>query len=152
VAVDSSLESIEQALTRIVRTGHLPRLHERLRAASGVDLDRTAYPVLGRLGEAGPLRLTDLAALIGLDVSTVSRHVADLSAKGLVERRPDPDDGRAGVLSLTRAGRGALGRIREVRRTLLLEVFADWTAVDRRELARLLSRFSEGLSKTVEAR
>jgi len=146
------IEEIEHALTRIVRMAHLPRLHERLAAASGVDLERTAYPILARVGDEGVIRLTDLSAAMGLDTSTVSRQVQHLTAKGLVERTPDPDDGRASVLSLTRAGRDALARIRAVRRDLLDSVFEGWTQKDQRDLARLLGRLTSAFAGQVEER
>ena len=149
---DTPLQDVEQALTRIVRIANLPRLHDRLAAASGVAIDRTVYPVLARVGDEGALRLTDLAAALGLDTSTVSRHVQYLATKGLVERQPDPDDRRAGVLRLTRAGHAALARIRSVRRDMLESLFEGWTQKDQRELGRLLSRFAEALAGQVEER
>jgi len=149
---EAPLQDVELALTRIVRIANLPRLHDRLALASGVALDRTVYPVLARVGDEGAIRLTDLAAALGLDTSTVSRHVQDLATKGLVERRPDPDDRRASVLSLTRPGHAALARIRTVRRDMLENLFVGWSPKDRRDLGRLLSRFSEALARQVDER
>ena len=149
---EAPLQEVEQALTRIVRIANLPRLHDRLAAASGVPIDRTVYPVLARVGDEGAIRLTDLAAALGLDTSTVSRHVQDLATKGLVERQPDPGDRRAGVLRLTRAGQAALARIRTVRRQLLENLFEGWSPKDRRELGRLLSRFATALAGQVDER
>src|SRR5439155_9305670 len=126
----SALADIEHALTRVVRIASLPRLHDRLAAAAGVQLDRTSYPVLGRLGEEGPLRLTELASILRLDASTVSRQVHDLAERGMVARHRDPDDGRAGLLSVTEEGRATVERLRSVRRDLLDQIFTDWSHKD----------------------
>ena len=51
------------------------------------------------------MRVTDLAAAANLDVSTVSRHVAQLERTGLIARTPDPDDRRAQLVGITDDGR-----------------------------------------------
>ena len=73
------------------------------------------------------MRVTDLAGCANLDISTVSRHVAQLQRTGLIERTPDPDDRRA------QRGRAHPGRCRtscaaptKARRSLLRQGLADW--------------------------
>jgi len=90
--------------------------------------------------------MSELATRQGLDISTVSRRVAQLETAGLVERSADPADGRAAVMSLTPAGREVVASISELRRELLEAVVADWSEDDRREFARLLARFAEDMS------
>jgi DNA-binding MarR family transcriptional regulator len=148
---DSSLEDIERELTRLVRALFVPRVHERLSERAGVSLERSAYGVLGRLSEAGALRTSELAGILSVDVSTVSRQVQDLESRGLLTRRPDPADGRATVLSLTAAGERVLGKIRTARREMMRAILSDWPADDRAELARLLSRFGDALAGYTEA-
>lgn len=64
------------------------------------------YDVLLELS-TGDLRMQDLGARVVLSRSRVSRLVDDLEAAGLVERRPDPVDGRATLACMTPAGRRA---------------------------------------------
>jgi DNA-binding MarR family transcriptional regulator len=61
--------------------------------------------VLHTLARSGPLRLTDLLATEQLKQPALTSLVAKLEQDGLLQRRPDPADGRAMLLSLTRAGR-----------------------------------------------
>ena len=61
-------------------------------------------------GRDRSLRMQDLAARAVLSRTRVSRIVGELEAAGYVERRPDPDDGRASLVALTPAGREALRR------------------------------------------
>src|SRR2546423_450837 len=60
--------------------------------------------LLARLVTDGARRATDLAAEAFLDLSTVSRQVRSLVERGLVERRPDPEDRRGYLLTATDAG------------------------------------------------
>ncbi|WP_335970566.1 MULTISPECIES: MarR family winged helix-turn-helix transcriptional regulator [Streptomycetaceae] len=99
--------------------------------------------LLGRLAEGGPRRATDLAADTLLDLSTVSRQIRSLVERGLVERRPDPEDGRGALLSPTGEGLAAVQRYRAQRDQKLAEALAAWPARDRRELGRLLARFND---------
>ena len=68
------------------------------------------------LGE-GELRLEELAARRGVCQSVVSRQVGELEARGLVVRRRDPADRRAGLIQLTAAGRELLAEAADTRRT-----------------------------------
>src|SRR3954449_6249202 len=61
--------------------------------------------VLHTLSRKGPLRLTDLLATEQLRQPALTSLVAKLEQDGLLQRRPDPSDGRASLLSLTRTGR-----------------------------------------------
>ncbi len=91
------------------------------------------------------VRLSDLAALRGFDTSTMSRRVSHLCDSGLIERHPDPDDGRAHLLSLTNLGRRALAAERARRVQLITRSLGDWAPEDKSELARLLSRLNDSL-------
>ena len=83
-----------------------------------------------------------LAASAGLDPSTVSRAVATLVAGGLVERRADPDDGRASVLVVTERGRAALADARDWYDRLLGRALADWSPTEVEALATALGRLT----------
>lgn len=137
-----ALTHIEQALTTLLGRGNLPRMHERLMQATGMNLERAAYVVVSRLGDVGAMRLSDLAANLGLDISTVSRHVAQLERDGLVDRRPDPTDGRSTILDVTSKGEEALERVRQARRIGLAKLLNDWSADDLGDLAGSLERLA----------
>jgi DNA-binding MarR family transcriptional regulator len=79
-------------------------LESELEAAHGLTL--SSLELLGRLAPAEDrtLGLSALAAQSGLSLSRVSRIVDALEGRGLVERRPSSDDGRAKNAWLTDAG------------------------------------------------
>ncbi|MFI5695773.1 MarR family winged helix-turn-helix transcriptional regulator [Kribbella sp. NPDC051586] len=65
----------------------------------------SALSVLHTLHRDGPLRLTELLPTEQLKQPALTSLVSNLEQEGLVERRPDPTDGRASLISLTGAGR-----------------------------------------------
>jgi len=114
----------------------------RLAGQLHADLDGAAYGLLVLLDDAGPLRASDVVTRLGLDKSTVSRQVASLVALGLVDRVPDPDDGRAQVLSTSAEGHTRLSRLRDARRQRWEADLADWETTDVATLAQLLGRLN----------
>jgi DNA-binding MarR family transcriptional regulator len=66
------------------------------------------YDVLYALSKCrGSLRLSELNRYVLLSQPALSRLVDRLADRGLLDRRPDPADGRGVCLSLTDAGRAA---------------------------------------------
>ena len=151
-ATDRAMTDIEHALTRLIRRGNQPRVHERLAARAGVALDRAGYAALCRLHEAGPLRLSELAARMGVDASTASRQVQQLERTGLVGRVGDPADRRASLLELTAEGDRVLARMRQARRESLAQVLGGWSKADRRTLAVMLTRLVDDLERVTGVR
>lgn len=122
----------------------LQRLRERSLAAlssapNGVE--GAAYVCLFRLVRDGPMRSSELAAVVNSDPSTVSRQVAQLVERGHVERLPDERDGRAFVLAATGSGRAVASEIQQRRSAHIHEVLGDWDQQDRASLVALLERF-----------
>lgn len=138
----TALDRIERALTDLSQ--RIRKLHSR-HAGPHAPLERAAYVVLCRLREEGPLRLTDLAASVDLDPSTLSRQVSAAERAGLVVREPDQHDGRARRLRLTASGEQTLAEARAVRRAVLRAVLASWPPADAQAFADLLERFRDGL-------
>jgi DNA-binding MarR family transcriptional regulator len=142
---DADFDLIEQAIGRILRQSRSPRFADAIRARAGIKLDRASYGVLARLGNLAPVRLTDLANELAVDVSTVSRQVAALEQKALVAREPDPVDGRAVLLELTRKGKAVQSKMQAAWQETIAGVLIDWTAMDISEFAALLDRFASDL-------
>jgi DNA-binding MarR family transcriptional regulator len=106
----------------------------------GDDLEYSALPLLKLLGHQGPMRVSALAQGLGLDASTVSRHVRQLEDRGLLERTGDPDDGRASRVAVTQAGTACLADAFRTRRALLTRAMDDLTTDERETLRLLLHR------------
>jgi DNA-binding MarR family transcriptional regulator len=150
-AFGSSVDQVENALIPLVRYLSSPRTWRQLAAATDVPLDRARYVVLRAVAESEPVRTTALAEQVGVDPSTMSRHVGILEHAGLVQRVADPDDGRAQSLSLTTAGRQVMEKVRAARHDLITDVLGDWDDADRTQLASLLGRLADDFVRTERA-
>lgn len=109
-------------------------------------LGATAYPLLVTLVEIGPHRAGELAEMFALDKGAVSRIVHQLLELGLIERSPDPADGRASILSATDEAHRRFARLAEVRRAAVDERLADWEPETIEDLASGLARFNAAIS------
>lgn len=115
-----------QAWIRLVAVVELlpGALEQQLRRDS--DLSHFEYYVLAMLSEAPErwLRMTTLAARANATLSRLSHVVSRLESRGLVERVPCPQDGRATNAVLTAAGwdtvvAAAPGHVENVRRLVI---------------------------------
>jgi DNA-binding MarR family transcriptional regulator len=119
----------------------------RLKRLAAVDgAEPAAMAVVFLVAEHGPLRLTALAELAGLDASTASRHVRHLEEAGHLQRTVDADDRRATRIAITDGGRALLRAAMEARARRFDAALEGWEAADRETLARLLARFAEDLA------
>ncbi|MDX6240573.1 MAG: hypothetical protein QOG10_5393 [Kribbellaceae bacterium] len=102
--------------------------------------------VLHTLSRKGPLRLTELTGTEQLSQPAITSLVAKLARDGLVDRRPDPRDGRAILLSLTSQGREIVRSRHAERITRLSRLVARLNDEEREALAgsvRALARMIE---------
>lgn len=104
-------------------------------------VDMAGYHVLAHLHFDGPQRATEVAATFHTDPSTISRQVSSLVRSGLVERRADPEDGRASLLAATDDGVRVIESERSRRARVIARVLGDWDPGDRSALVTLLDRF-----------
>jgi DNA-binding MarR family transcriptional regulator len=92
------------------------KLSRRLNAlARGSGLTPSQLSALGVIARQGPMRLSELAEAESMNPTMLSRVVAALDDAGLVRRRADPGDRRAGLLEVTASGRRTHDRLRAER-------------------------------------
>lgn len=92
---------------------------------------------LARLDRCGPTTATALAKLEQISPQSMGATLAALEARHLVERIPDPADGRRVVVSLTESGLEVLRSRRNARTDLLAEALS--SGFSKSELKRLLA-------------
>jgi DNA-binding MarR family transcriptional regulator len=85
-----------------VAIGLLTRRLRQLRTADELTLPETS--ALARLDRGGPTTPSALARVEQISPQSMGATLAALEARGLVERRPDPGDGRRAVISATEPG------------------------------------------------
>ena len=124
-ALEGSVDQVENALIPLVRYLSSPRTWRQIAGATEIPLDRARYVVLRAVAESEPVRTTALAEQVGVDPSTMSRHVTILDQAGYVTRTADPDDGRAQAVALTPAGREVMEKVRTARHDLITDAVGD---------------------------
>ncbi|SRR5690606_32311172 len=82
--------------------------------------------------------VTDVADFLGLGLPTTSKVINELVNRGLVVRRPAPDDRRRVVLKGTRAGRRLLEEAVEPANAAVAEVLAPLDEADRAVVLRAM--------------
>jgi DNA-binding MarR family transcriptional regulator len=129
--------SLTEAATRL-RMG-IVRTARRLRqeaAAEATGLTPTSTAALATIERHGPLTPSELAELERVRRPTVTRTLGCLEREGLVDRTPDPADGRSSLVSVNGAGRERLRRLRGRKNAYLAKRMREMPAADVATLER----------------
>jgi MarR family transcriptional regulator for hemolysin len=145
-ARQAALYALQRDLTGMVRWAGNHRLHSSMIVAAGVRIDKAAFSTLSIVGDNQPIRSSHLSAMYGLDVSTISKSVRDLEARGLVVRDPVPDDQRASMLRLTPRGEEVLATLRATVVGFHDRCLDDWTVEEIETFSELSRRYTVALS------
>jgi len=142
---EPDLHEIAAALR--VSVGMLLRRLRQVRPDDELTLPESS--ALARLDRTGPATPGALAKVEQISPQSMGATLAALEARGLIERRPDPADGRRVVLSVTEAGVELLRNKRGARTEQLAQALsAGFTAAELRQLAAaapLLERLAQSI-------
>jgi DNA-binding MarR family transcriptional regulator len=105
-----------------------------------------AYKVFTTIVRRESVTLSALAESLMSDKGQISRTVRELEELGLIERTPDPADGRSSLLSPTAVGLERLAQARAPQERTLVDALEDWPIDDIRNLSRLLHALTAGES------
>lgn len=122
------------------------RTARRMRQEAGTELRSSSASALVTVELHGPLTPSELADIERVKRPTATRILRGLEAQGLVERTPDPNDGRSALISLTGEGRERLRRLRQRKNAYLARRMRD---LDPDEVAAL-ERAAEILERLLE--
>ena len=109
------------------------------------ELQSSSYLMLSWLGQHGAQRSSAMADAFGIDKGAISRQVQHLQDLGLIDRTPDPDDGRATLVSASRTALRRLKAVNDDRRRFLDDRLGDWSDDDLSEFVRLLGSYNQAL-------
>jgi DNA-binding MarR family transcriptional regulator len=115
---ERSLAHVTRLLTERARLGDIAR-------RSGHELSPASWALLEYLDSIGTMRVSDIAACYGVDVSSVTPRIKALETAGLVARETLPTDARVSLMSITPLGSRALESVHAVRREILADALAD---------------------------
>jgi DNA-binding MarR family transcriptional regulator len=99
--------SVAQLLFKCARLVN-ERALARVRAQRGIEIRAAHTTLFPHIDVTRGSRLTDLAQALGVSKQAIGQLVDELCEMGVLERRPDPDDGRAKRVCYTNVGRQGL--------------------------------------------
>jgi DNA-binding MarR family transcriptional regulator len=114
----------------------ITRTARRLRQEAGTDLSPSQLAALATIERHGPLAPSELAERERIRRPTATRVLARLVEAGLVERIPDPADGRSAIVSVSSEGCALLRRLRRRKTAYLATRIRDLPPQDLSALAR----------------
>ncbi|HEY3545399.1 MAG TPA: MarR family transcriptional regulator [Propionicimonas sp.] len=129
-------EALAESFLRVAR--RLRRETSLRTAPLGLNLHQSR--ALRVIGDAGPLRPSEVAERLGIVARSATDAVAGLVAAGFVERTTDPADGRAQLLALSPTGRAALAKVEQIRAEVGRDFFGRLPEAERVALAAVLDR------------
>jgi DNA-binding MarR family transcriptional regulator len=138
------LESAAKLRMALVRTAR--RLRQEA-AAESSGLTPTSVAALATIERHGPLTPSEVAEIERVKRPTMTRTLGCLEREGLVDRTPDPADGRSSLVSINAAGRERLWRLRGRKNAYLARRMRELSADEVQTLERaaeILDRMREG--------
>jgi DNA-binding MarR family transcriptional regulator len=145
--MSDELDAGQVAAALRVSIGLLLRRLRQVRVEGELTLPESS--ALVRLDRGGPATPSALARLEQISPQSMGATLAALESRGLIERRPDPQDGRRSVMSVTVAGKQMLGDKRNARAEQLARALsAGFTQPELRQLmeaAPLLERLAQNI-------
>ncbi|TAM85793.1 MAG: MarR family transcriptional regulator [Jatrophihabitans sp.] len=139
-AATADVTAVADSFVYLMRT--FARQRAKVLAEAAHDVEWSSQLLLKVLANEGAMRASQLAEHAHIDPSTASRQVAALVKEGMVERRADPEDGRACLLAITDKAGDVLRRHDEIRDEYFTRMLSGWSERDLRRFATLLSRFT----------
>ncbi|MGN6665114.1 MAG: MarR family winged helix-turn-helix transcriptional regulator [Solirubrobacterales bacterium] len=130
--------------TAIVRTAR--RLRQEA-AAETSGLTPTSVAALATIERHGPMTPSEIADIERVKRPTITRTLGCLEREGLIDRTPDPADGRSALVEVNGAGRERLRRLRSRKNAYLARRMRDLSAEEVETLERaaeILERMRAG--------
>lgn len=122
------------------QAGRVATLGARLTATHMALEARSDFAVLAALDELGALSQAEIGRSLGLDRANVNRIVTRLEREGLLQRTPDPHDGRRLALTATADGVAHLADLERRAARVQDELLVALDAEEREQLRRLLDQ------------
>lgn len=141
---DDTIAQVEYDVAVLVRLLTATRPKDPRVAA----LERSAYLILHEvLSHPDPLSVQHLATILKVDLSTMSRQIAAMESKGLLQRVLGSEDSRTHQVKATVDGQRRFESMREARRVVYQQILQDWSPEETQELALALERLNESVRK-----
>ncbi len=96
---------LETQIGHLLRRAHQRHVAQFEKEVGDLDLTPTQFAALAKISERGEVSQNLLGRMTAMDPATIQGVIQRLMARGLIDRRPDPNDRRATLLRLSTPGR-----------------------------------------------
>lgn len=115
-----------------------------------IGLTRAQWQALANLRRMGPLTQAALAEIVEVETATIARLIDRLEAAGWIERRPDANDRRVKVVSMTEKAAAIMDEVSGIGQKLRDDMLSDLSQSEREQLAGSLSTIKSRLIRLLE--
>jgi DNA-binding MarR family transcriptional regulator len=120
---------LETQIGHLLRRAHQRHVAQFEKEVGDLDLTTTQFAALAKISERGEVSQNLLGRMTAMDPATIQGVIQRLMARGLIDRRPDPNDRRATLLRLSASGRAltreAIRRVHHVSDAVLEPMSTD---------------------------
>lgn len=143
---EAVLDELERSLAAVVQLLADRATASGLAQRCGFELPPASWALLGHLDGQGPLRVSDIAACHGVDVSSITPRLKRLEQAGLVTRERTPSDGRSFLIRISAEGSRALESVHAARREVLDDALVGTDSTSVAAAATTLRRVADHLA------
>ncbi len=147
IAPDDVVARVSVAWRELRRGLAVTYVRDQLFGVGPDALEPTHLDVLDLLVQRPDWRMSELAAALRVDPSTVTRTLQRMEVAGLAERSPDLHDGRVITVHLSASGRECQAMAAARRRSIIGQILAGFDEEDRQRLVELVERFIAGANE-----
>ena len=148
---------MQMEFERAKSTGYMTNWAARLlaraidRRLGALGLSSGHLPVIFALGDGGALPQKVLAQAASIEQPTMAATLARMERDGLIERRPDPEDGRSALIRLTpdaiTKAQAVMAAVQAVNGEALAGIAADEREAFLKTLATIVANLERGLAR-----
>ena len=149
-APDEPADPVRQAAVRGLEgafaelASEFRRYYAALAEAASPGMLPGTFKILSVISRGGPVTASTLAERLVADKGMISRQVGELEELGLIQRTPDPHDGRVRVISVTPLGAERIETARGPLEGRLFSALSDWPLESIEKLTELLHALASG--------
>lgn len=142
-AKDASDYVLDEQVGHLLRRAHQRHAAIFLEMIDDAQLTPLQFGAIMKLADVGQTSQNQLGRLTAMDAATMQGVIKRLIARGLVERRPDPDDRRRLLLTLSANGVALAGQVVQRGLEISAKTLEPLSASERETFLKLLARLSD---------
>jgi DNA-binding MarR family transcriptional regulator len=121
--------------------------HHSRRAITYKEMDRASYLISRVLDTAAPVSVHNLAKILSLEPTTVTRKIASMESEGFITRSVSDADKRVSLIQLSSLGRRKMEGVRRLRQQHNEKLTNDWPLEDLEKFGELMRKYNDCINE-----